>query len=455
MNTSAVASLVRGWVDFYTRGLPDDVRATRRDEVADDLWCQHEEAALADRSSSSLSVEMFLRLLLGVPSDLSWRWSRLGGAGASAPERRSSMATRVIGALAIIGGGSWLIAAFVALIRQSADGGIPILTVGGVFGLAGALVGLTFRYQDHLSPLAWLMGELAAIAVVMGTMGAYTLMPLLPIGSAILIRELGRADILPGRHEIVHPITALGMSVLLVIMLLDWQVLATQQWLMALAIPYLLSWIAIGASVLRGVPDQAADIDWEPSPAAGAGASVAQSVPVISARAIGVMAIIGGVTWLIDILLILALGQEVMAGLWLVALAGAFAFGGALIALAARFVDRIGSVATGAGGLAAAGVVLGTMGAYPLTWLFPVGSAIYAFELGRAGMLPRFLSISHALTAVGMLAVIVAAMTDWHLITATPVLLATIPYLLTWIAIGLSVLVRGLPDVSTASEESR
>ena len=37
MNGPGVTTLVRGWVELYTRGLPADVRAARRDEVDDDL----------------------------------------------------------------------------------------------------------------------------------------------------------------------------------------------------------------------------------------------------------------------------------------------------------------------------------------------------------------------------------------------------------------------------------
>jgi hypothetical protein len=36
MSRSPVAAVVRGWVDLYTRGLPADLRAARRDEVDDD-----------------------------------------------------------------------------------------------------------------------------------------------------------------------------------------------------------------------------------------------------------------------------------------------------------------------------------------------------------------------------------------------------------------------------------
>ena len=54
MNGSPVAGLVHAWVDLYTRGLPADARAARRDEIADDLWCEHAEAEASGRSSRSL-----------------------------------------------------------------------------------------------------------------------------------------------------------------------------------------------------------------------------------------------------------------------------------------------------------------------------------------------------------------------------------------------------------------
>ena len=67
MNGSPVARIVRGWVDLYTRGLPADARASRRDEVADDLWCEQAKAAAAGRSDHSLDADLFLRLLFGIP----------------------------------------------------------------------------------------------------------------------------------------------------------------------------------------------------------------------------------------------------------------------------------------------------------------------------------------------------------------------------------------------------
>ena len=70
MNPSPIASLVRAWVNAYTHGLPDEARAVRRDEVEDDLWCQHEEAMTAGRAPGGLAIEMLLRLVAGMPADV-------------------------------------------------------------------------------------------------------------------------------------------------------------------------------------------------------------------------------------------------------------------------------------------------------------------------------------------------------------------------------------------------
>ncbi len=67
MNGSPIAAIVRGWASLYTRGLPGDARAARRDDIDDDLWCEHAEAAAAGRSARSLDAELFMRLLYGMP----------------------------------------------------------------------------------------------------------------------------------------------------------------------------------------------------------------------------------------------------------------------------------------------------------------------------------------------------------------------------------------------------
>ena len=104
MNGSPVATLVRGWVDLYTRGLPADLRDARRDEVADDLWCEQDEAAAAGRSARSLDADLFRRLVFGMPADVSWRLAYRRAPTAASLARSSSMSTRALGTLAIMYG---------------------------------------------------------------------------------------------------------------------------------------------------------------------------------------------------------------------------------------------------------------------------------------------------------------------------------------------------------------
>jgi len=71
------ARRVLRWIDWYTRDLDAAVAASRRDEIASDLY---EHAIDADRSSSTsfgLAATILLRLALGAPADLSWRRERL------------------------------------------------------------------------------------------------------------------------------------------------------------------------------------------------------------------------------------------------------------------------------------------------------------------------------------------------------------------------------------------
>ena len=74
MNGSPVATLVRGWVDLYTRGLPADLRDARRDEVDDDLWCEQDEAAAAGRSARSLDADLFRASCSGCPPTSAGAW---------------------------------------------------------------------------------------------------------------------------------------------------------------------------------------------------------------------------------------------------------------------------------------------------------------------------------------------------------------------------------------------
>lgn len=80
-------------------------------------------------------------------------------------------------------------------------------------------------------------------------------------------------------------------------------------------------------------------------------------------------------------------------------------------------------------------------------WLLglPIGSAMLAWDLGRAGVLPRWLAVAHALGAIGFAATLIGTLTDYAAAIMNAGLIAlSIPYVLSWIAIGEWVL-RGVP----------
>jgi hypothetical protein len=259
MNWSA-AALVRGWVDLYTRGLPAEVRAARRDEVDDDLWSQHSEAEELGRSPRSVAGEVLVRLLLGMPSDLSWRLSHGRTRGAPAPERSASMSIRVVGALALLGGASWaaliiLVLAFGDAVYEGPGAGVFLaLGAAGSLGLAAAAIGLIWQFQERVGPLGSLGGVLAGSSAFLGTVGAYGAIVFLPIGSAMLAWDLARSGVLSRSTAIVHVLSSGAFLITAVQSQIDYTQAIEQGLFIALAVPYALTWIAIGASVFRGLP---------------------------------------------------------------------------------------------------------------------------------------------------------------------------------------------------------
>jgi len=70
---SLAIAVTRAWTATYTRGLPGIRRAERREEIDCDLWEQQRGADLERTSAAETALEIVLRLLLGVPSDIAWR----------------------------------------------------------------------------------------------------------------------------------------------------------------------------------------------------------------------------------------------------------------------------------------------------------------------------------------------------------------------------------------------
>jgi hypothetical protein len=259
MNGSPATAIVRAWVDLYTRGLPEPIRAARRDEVDDDLWCQREEATATGRSARSLATEMLLRLMFGMPSDVSWRLSSGGPASGPSLERHPSIGMSLLGILAIAGALGWgvMIAVMLSVGTDAAWSGPsgPVMVVsvfGASIAFAGATIGLAFSFQDRLSSVGMLVGVLGGTGALFGAIGAYQANGLLILGSGVLAWDLGRSGVIWRVLGLTHAASALA-ALLLVTGLLTGFIGTSSIGLMFL-VPYLASWVAIGVSLIRGAP---------------------------------------------------------------------------------------------------------------------------------------------------------------------------------------------------------
>jgi hypothetical protein len=270
MTGSPVASLVRGWADLYTRGLPAEVRAARRDELDDDLWCEREEALALGRPPRSLDADLALRLLFGIPADISWRLSYRRRATRPIPDRSPSTSTSVLGVLAIVGGLIWavLLLLWVPFSDAVWTGGFGVLGVAGSLSAAiifsAVALGLAWRFQDHVGPV----GAVGAVLVMLGAaMSLVGFLVVFAIGSAMLMWDLARIGVLSRTLTFAHVAGAIAVVVASVVaqrfddlsvsatVTEAWPALAAEAASRAIMVgmfaPYVLSWIAIGASLHR------------------------------------------------------------------------------------------------------------------------------------------------------------------------------------------------------------
>lgn len=67
------SAVVRGWVALYTLGLPHAMRMRRRDELDGDLADEALDAVRRGRQSA-LWGQRLVRVLTGIPADLTWRF---------------------------------------------------------------------------------------------------------------------------------------------------------------------------------------------------------------------------------------------------------------------------------------------------------------------------------------------------------------------------------------------
>jgi len=118
------SAAVRGWVAFYTLGLPRALRTRRRDEINADLADETLDAVRRGRQQTLFGQRM-RRLVRGIPADLAWRVldtptmaRELAVSDDWAPPTRWSMA-------------------LIAIVAISSAGGLAIVTLPVFLGAAG------------------------------------------------------------------------------------------------------------------------------------------------------------------------------------------------------------------------------------------------------------------------------------------------------------------------------
>ena len=246
------AGLVRGWVDLYTRGLAAELRDGRRDEIAGDLWSQFEEAAVIGRSERATENEILVRLVAGIPADISWRFAHRGGNPVEANLRDDTTGTVGLGLAAIVAG----VGMTGLLLRFSEVVTWDTLIFTGMIGeIALALVfsGLVVAFRDRLSRPAAILGWVGAICALLAAFGAWPLGFALPICSAPLIWNLASARILGRWAAWSHAISA-GTMVLIIFEISlgpQRQIPLIAPLSAGVAFAYLMTWVPIGLSLIR------------------------------------------------------------------------------------------------------------------------------------------------------------------------------------------------------------
>jgi membrane associated rhomboid family serine protease len=85
--------VAEGWVAFYTRGLPGEVRDARRAELRSDLFEHRQHASADGRGRLRWSVQVGGRVVRGMADDLWWRFAQqaAGRPATAAAERRRQL----------------------------------------------------------------------------------------------------------------------------------------------------------------------------------------------------------------------------------------------------------------------------------------------------------------------------------------------------------------------------
>jgi hypothetical protein len=191
-----------------------------------------------------------------MPADISWRLTNHGHSPAANLERSPSMDTRTLGALAIVSGLIFQ-ALFVLFVPFShavwtGSGGVYGLigTMVGVIAFAAAAIGLSSRFDARIGAIGGL-GAMVALLGALASMAGF-IVPLV-LGTAMLTFDLARIRVVSWIVPIVHLATTI-ITVGLALAQPNLDDMGIRALIVALLVPYLVTWIWMGVSLLRGIP---------------------------------------------------------------------------------------------------------------------------------------------------------------------------------------------------------
>ena len=168
----------------------------------------------------------------------------------ASPEMQADASTRNLGLLAIFAASSLFIPAILTG-GNSEPTWAWWIPIGSIIAFTAAALGLASHFQDRVGRL----GAVGAIVVALGSAMIVAApavgLAMIPVGSAMLMWDLARIGVLSRRASIAHLAAAVTLVVGLAVALF-----AHGNFALGLVggVSYLLSWIAIGASLIRGVP---------------------------------------------------------------------------------------------------------------------------------------------------------------------------------------------------------
>jgi hypothetical protein len=164
------------------------------------------------------------------------------------------MSTRTLGMLAVLAASSLFIPPILTGGNRE-----PVwawwIPIGSLIAFTATALGLAWQFKDHIGPLG-IVGAILVPGAILVTLGAATIvganaafLAVLPAGSAMLMWDLGRIGVLSRPASIAHLAAAVTLVIGLAVALL-----AQGSFALGLVggVSYLLSWIAIGVSLIRG-----------------------------------------------------------------------------------------------------------------------------------------------------------------------------------------------------------